>query len=202
MNGETIGIVNYKNAGNIKSVHKAVLEITNNVRLINSATDFKSVSKIILPGVGTFNKAMASLGSLGFVEELKQTNKPILGICVGMHILARLGYENGITDGLDLIDGEVQSIVSSHKVPHVGFNAINVVGGSTLLKGLNGKKFYFMHSYEFINYKNISALSNYMGHEFVSAIECKNVFGVQFHPEKSRQEGLMLLDNFSKIKVN
>ena len=199
MTEDSIGILNYKNAGNIHSVYKAALQVTSRVRLINTPRELNSVSKIILPGVGSYREAIASLQKLGFMDELKKTSQPILGICVGMQVLSRLGYENGLTPGLNLIDGEVKPIVCQNKVPHVGFNNINVVNESKLLKGLNGKKFYFMHSYEFVNYQNISALTDYMGHQFVSAIEKDNIFGVQFHPEKSRRDGITVLENFLKI---
>ena len=199
MKEQSIGILNYKNAGNIHSVYKAVLQVSNNVKLINTPAELNSVSKVILPGVGSYREAMESLESLGFVDELRNSDQPILGVCVGMQVLSNLGYENGLTKGLSLVDGEVKPIISQHKVPHVGFNAINVVNDSKLLKGLNGKGFYFMHSYEFVNYLNISALTDYRGHQFVSAIEKDNVFGVQFHPEKSRRNGLIVLENFLKI---
>ncbi len=196
-----IGIVNYGIAGNIHSVKKAIEKAGGNTLVINTPTDFDLVDKVVIPGVGSFKDAMQELSNDGFIEPLKFFNKPILGICLGMQILANLGFEYGKTKGLGLVDAEVKLILCDGKIPHMGFNKIQVVNPNILLDGLEEKEFYFMHSYEMVNYTNISALTEYRGHSIVSAICKNNLYGVQFHPEKSREAGIQLLSNFIKLKV-
>jgi imidazole glycerol phosphate synthase glutamine amidotransferase subunit len=116
-----------------------------------------------------------------------------------MQILATIGYEYGKTRGLGLIEAEVRPIHIDAKVPHVGFNKIDVICTNEILNGLEDEEFYFMHSYEMINYTDIAALTKYNKHSFVSAIHKENLYGVQFHPEKSREAGIRLLSNFIKL---
>jgi len=131
---------------------------------------------------------------------LKSTTKPILGICLGMQILSTLGFEYGKTKGLNFIEAEVKPILVDAKVPHVGFNTIELINSNEVLKGLENEEFYFMHSYEVVNYTNISSLTEYSGHKFVSSIQKNNVYGVQFHPEKSRDAGIKLFSNFINLQ--
>jgi len=116
-----------------------------------------------------------------------------------MQILADLGFEFGKTKGLALIDAEVKQILCDGKIPHMGFNKISVKAPNILLEGLEDKEFYFMHSYELVNYTDIIALTKYNDHSFVSAVHRGNLYGVQFHPEKSREAGIKLLSNFIKL---
>ena len=192
----TIGIINYGIAGNIHSIEKAIKKAGGSVTIINKKEDFNKVAKIVIPGVGSFKDAMQELDNDGFIEELKNFNKPILGICLGMQILSSLGFEYGKTKGLSMINAEVKPMLVDAKVPHMGFNTIEVVRSNKILAGLEEKEFYFMHSYEVVNYTDIIALTNYNGHKFVSAIHKDNIYGVQFHPEKSREAGLQLFKNF------
>ncbi len=194
-----IGIVNYGVAGNIYSVEKAIEKAGGSVLVINSPSDFHLVDKLVVPGVGSFKDAMQELNKDDFIESLKFFDKPILGICLGMQILAKLGFEYGKTNGLGLVDAEVKPIQCSGKVPHMGFNKIQVTKSCTLLDGIEEEEFYFMHSYEMVNYTDIVALTEYSGHSFVSAIHKENLYGVQFHPEKSREAGIKLLSNFVKL---
>ena len=194
-----IGIVNYGIAGNIHSIKKALDAAGANTVVINDAEQFNEVDKIVLPGVGSFKDAMNELENDGFIETLKNTQKPILGICLGMQILSTIGYEYGKTKGLNLINAEVKPILVDEKVPHVGFNHIKVVNKNILLDGLQDEEFYFMHSYEVVNYTNISSLTDYAGHQFVSAIQKDNIYGVQFHPEKSCEAGIKLFRNFVEL---
>ena len=196
----TIGIVNYGIAGNIHSVKKAIEKAGGNTLVINSPTDFGLVDKIVIPGVGSFKDAMHELENDGFIDPLKEFNKPILGICLGMQILAELGFEFGKTSGLGLINAEVKLILCDAKIPHMGFNKIRVINSNELLDGVENEEFYFMHSYEMVNYTDISALTKYDNHNFVSAIHKDNLYGVQFHPEKSRESGIKLLSNFIELK--
>ena len=195
-----IGIVNYGIAGNIHSIKKAIEAAGGEIVIINKCEQFDDVDKIVLPGVGSFNDAMQELKRCGFIEVLKETTKPILGICLGMQILSTLGFEYGKTKGLNRIEAEVKPILVDAKVPHVGFNIISVVNNNDVLLGLENEEFYFMHSYEVVNYLNIASLTTYSGHTFVSSVHKKNVYGVQFHPEKSRQAGIKLFSNFINLK--
>ncbi len=117
-----------------------------------------------------------------------------------MQILAELGFEYGKTRGLGLLNAEVKPVLCDSKIPHMGFNKIQVVNSNKVIKGLETEEFYFMHSYEMVNYTDISTLTKYGNHSFVSAIHKDNLYGVQFHPEKSRQAGIRLLSNFINLK--
>jgi imidazole glycerol-phosphate synthase subunit HisH len=194
-----IGIVNYGIAGNIHSVKKAVEKAGGNTLVINSPSDFNLVDKLVIPGVGSFKDAMQELESDNFIGPIQEFSKPILGICLGMQILADLGFEFGKTKGLGMIDAEVKPILCDGKIPHMGFNRIKITTPNILLEGVEDKEFYFMHSYEMVNYTDIAALTKYNNHSFVSAIHKENLYGVQFHPEKSREAGIRLLSNFIKL---
>jgi len=196
---DVIGIVNYGITGNIHSIKKAIIKAGGDVLIIDEPSNFDNVDKIVLPGVGSFKNAMKELKSDGFIEKLENFNKPILGICLGMQILSRIGFEYGENKGINLINAEVKPVLCNGKVPHVGFNSIKVTADNKLLFGLDNKEFYFMHSYEVINYTNIISLTEYSGHKFVSAINKNNIYGVQFHPEKSREAGISLFKNFIEL---
>ena len=194
-----IGIINYGIAGNIHSIKKAIEMAKGRILVINKPSDFDLVDKLVIPGVGSFKDAMQELENDNFIDSIQGFNKPILGICLGMQILADLGFEFGKTKGLGLIDAEVRPILCDGKIPHMGFNKISVKVPNILLKGVENEEFYFMHSYEMINYTDIAALTKYSDHIFVSAIHRENLYGVQFHPEKSREAGIKLLSNFIKL---
>jgi imidazole glycerol phosphate synthase glutamine amidotransferase subunit len=195
-----IGVVNYGIAGNIYSVKRAIEEARGEAFVINHVDDFGKADKIVIPGVGSFKESMKELEATGFVEKIVTFQGPILGICLGMQILSRLGFEFGVTKGLNLLEAEVKAIVCDGEIPHVGFNRINVVKGNKLLNGVEDEEFYFMHSYEMINYTNVAALTVYHGHSFVSSVHSGNLYGVQFHPEKSRDAGIRLLNNFVQLR--
>lgn len=195
---QKIGVINYGVAGNIRSIKKALEKIGAEVVVVNEAGQLDSIDKIVLPGVGSYPDAMKELSKAGFISPLMDVigHKPTLGICLGMQILSRVGFEFEKSTGLGVFDAEVKPIECDGRIPHMGFNQIKAQRDSALLKGLDGAYFYFMHSFELVNYKNILALTQYCQHEFVSAIQKDNVFGVQFHPEKSRDQGLELFKNF------
>jgi imidazole glycerol-phosphate synthase subunit HisH len=191
-----IGVINYGIAGNIHSIKKAIEKAGGEVLVLESKADFSKVDKVVIPGVGSFKDAMQELEKSSLIESLKDLDKPVLGICLGMQILAKLGFEYGKTAGLGLINAEVKPILCDAQVPHMGFNTLEVIKTNALLKGLEDKEFYFMHSFELVNYTDIVTLTEYAGHKFVSAIHKDNIYGVQFHPEKSRDAGIQLFKNF------
>lgn len=196
-----IGLINYGIAGNIHSIKKAIEKAGGVVKIINTKEELESVEKLVIPGVGSFKDAMQELQKSGLLDALKvaATTKPTLGICLGMQILSTLGFEYGKTKGLSLINAEVKPMIVDAKVPHMGFNKIDVVKSNRLLNGLENEEFYFMHSYEVVNYTNIVALTEYEGHKFVSSLQQNNLYGVQFHPEKSREAGIKLFKNFIEL---
>ena len=196
-----IGLIDYGIAGNIHSIKKAIEKAGGSVKIVNNEDELNSVDKIVIPGVGSFKDAMAELEKDTLLEPLKKAiqTKPTLGICLGMQILATLGFEYGKTKGLDAIKAEVKPMLVDAKVPHMGFNTIDVVKSNVLLNGLEDEEFYFMHSYEVVNYTEISSLTDYAGHKFVSSVQKDNVYGVQFHPEKSREAGIKLFKNFIEL---
>jgi len=195
-----IGIVNYGASGNIYSVEKALNRASGKTLIINNLEQFNQVDKVVLPGVGSFRNAMKQLKNAGFLEVLSKNKKPVLGICLGMQILSSLGFEYGQTKGLGFIKAEVRPMLVDAKIPHVGFNTIEVTKNNDILNGLENKEFYFMHSFEVINYTDITSLTEYAGHKFVSSIQKDNIYGVQFHPEKSRDAGIELLKNFINLE--
>lgn len=196
-----IGLINYGIAGNIYSIKKAIEKAGGTVKVVNNQDQLNSVDKIVIPGIGSFKDAMNELEQRELIESLKKAiqKKPTLGICLGMQILSTLGFEYGKTKGLNLIKAEVKPMLVDAKVPHVGFNNIEVVKSNQLLKGLENEEFYFMHSFEVVNYTEIVSLTDYAGHKFVSSIQKDNIYGVQFHPEKSREAGINLFKNFIEL---
>lgn len=191
-----VGLVNCGTGGNVASVSSALRAAGANVTELARPEDFNLVDKIVLPGVGGFNDCMSSLKKSGLDAAIKNFSGEILGICLGMQILGYVGFEHGVTKGLDLIDGEVKPMICEGKVPHVGFNKLEVLGDLPILHGISNEWFYFMHSYELVNYTDIIALTEYEHHKFVSAVQSRNCVGVQFHPEKSGDAGIQLFKNF------
>ena len=209
-----IAIIDYE-TGNLKSVSKALELASNNVlkrsniEIINSAKDLNNFDKVVLPGQGSFKQCFQSLNSIngildGLTDFVTVKKKPILGICVGMQLFSSFGDEDGGSDGLGWIKGKVKKISLkdlSLKLPHMGWNNIQISSNSKLLNGINNDShFYFVHSYSFDvdEKKYVSATTNY-SIEIVSAIEKENIFGTQFHPEKSQANGIKILENFIKI---
>ena len=209
-----IAIIDYE-SGNLKSVSKAVELASNNtlnksdVKIINSANELKNFDKIVLPGQGSFKQCYQSLLSIeGMIDELTsavlEKQKPILGICVGMQLFSSYGEEDGGSKGFDWIKGKVNKINLTDKnlkLPHMGWNNISINQKSKLFSGIeNESHFYIVHSFAFDveNEQFISAKTNYST-EIVSAVEKDNIFGTQFHPEKSQTNGIKLLENFVKL---
>ena len=200
-----IGVIDY-GLGNIKAFLNVYKKLNIPATKIKNKKDFEKISKVILPGVGSFDQAMNKLNNSGLRDELENKvlhhNIPILGICVGMQMLAD-SSEEGSLNGLGWINGNVKkfditNIPYKTKIPHMGWNNIIPNESNLIMKGFNNdSKFYFLHSYyvECKNERNIISETHY-GEKFSSAINKKNIFGVQFHPEKSHNNGVNLLKNF------
>ncbi len=198
-----VGLVGLSLAGNLLSIEKSVSRFGWTPVLIESPKDLDHIEKLIIPGVGTFAEAMATLHQKNVVQAIRTfaETKPVMGICLGMQLLASLGFEYGVTEGLNLIDAEVKKVECRDKLPHLGFNKIQQTTSTCpLFKGVQPQDdFYFMHSYEMVNYRDVAALTQYGGHTFVSAVHKQHVFGVQFHPEKSREPGQTIFRNFLEL---
>jgi imidazole glycerol-phosphate synthase subunit HisH len=203
-----IVIIDY-GLGNLRAFINLYERLNIQVKVARVPDDLRDASKIILPGVGAFDYAMMQLNRSGMRDELEKQvllNKiPIVGICVGMQMLAK-SSEEGKLPGLGWIDGRVKlfdasTIPYKTRLPHMGWNTINPVNGIPLLSGFNKEsRFYFLHSFYFVcnNEQDVIATTEY-GIVFASAVRKENVFGIQFHPEKSHFNGIQLLNNFSKF---
>ena len=206
-----VTIVDY-NSGNISSVINSFKEVAGDrvkIEVTSDLSKIKSSDKVVLPGQGSFKSCVDSLNNInGLVETLNDfviiKKKPILGICVGLQMFADVGYEEIETKGLGWISGKVSKIDNQngkYKLPHIGWNQINIVKESKIFKGIeNNSHMYFVHSYEFVpEYKNVvSSITDYASN-IVCSIEKENIFGTQFHPEKSDKLGLKIIDNFLNI---
>ncbi len=203
-----VTIVDYK-SGNISSVINSFKEVARDkikIEITSDINKIKSSDKVVLPGQGSFKSCIEALNGIsGLVETLNDfainDKKPLLGICVGLQMFADVGFEETETKGLGWISGKVTKIDNQngkYKLPHIGWNEIKIVKESKIFRGIKDKShMYFVHSYEFVpNDKNtISATINYSS-SHVCAVEKDNIFGTQFHPEKSDKTGLKLINNF------
>ncbi|MBI4971500.1 MAG: imidazole glycerol phosphate synthase subunit HisH [Candidatus Omnitrophica bacterium] len=200
-----ITIIDY-NMGNIRSVFNALGDLGAEVIVTNKKEDIDKADKIILPGVGAFGEGMDHLRVLGLVEVLDDNvmkrKKPFLGICLGMQLVADVGFEFGANKGLGWVSGEVKKLeVKNVSLPHIGWNDIAKKRDCPLLQNLpDSADFYFVHSYHVVpsSADVIAASCDYEG-AFASVIHKENIYGVQFHPEKSQKAGKVLLENFIKI---
>lgn len=191
-----VGLIEYKSAGNLYNVEKALKGAGAQVIRISAPQDLNNVDKLVIPGVGSYQHAITDLKNHSLDSSIRAFKGDILGICIGMQILSDLGYEGGIHEGMSMIRGEVKAIETSLPVPNVGFRNLKHVKKSKLFTGILNEEFYFMHSYEFVNYTDLTSLVEYGNHQIVASVEVDNVYGLQFHPEKSRAAGIKLLENF------
>ena len=200
-----ISIINY-GLGNVLAFYNIYKKLNIESQVVSSSSELESATKIILPGVGSFDWAMDKLNKSGMRETLDhlvlEKNIPVMGICVGMQMMAN-SSEEGQKEGLGWFDAKVKKIKSDKKIdlPHMGWNEINIKNDSTLFQGLqNNARFYFLHSYYFETNEDECILceTNYGG-LFTSAAKKNNIFAIQFHPEKSHQWGECILKNFSKL---
>ena len=203
---KTVAIVDY-GMGNIDSVARAVRELGCRADITRRPEDFAAAHSLILPGVGAFGDGMASLRLDGLDQALGEQVRqgiPTLGICLGMQLLASEGDEGGVHQGLGWIQGRVERFVpteAGERIPHVGWNEVRQARPSVLFDGIeDGKDFYFVHSYHFVpgSPEHVLATTPYCG-GCVSVVNRDNVYGVQFHPEKSQRVGMRLLQNFLSL---
>ncbi len=206
-----VTIVDY-NSGNISSVINSFKEVAQdkvNIEVTADLKKIKSSDKVVLPGQGSFKSCVDALNKInGLIEALTEfaisSKKPLLGICVGLQMFADIGYEETETKGLGWISGKVLKIDNQngkYKLPHIGWNQINIVKQSKIFKNIeNNSHMYFVHSYEFIpNDKNVISATTDYSSNIVCSVEKENIFGTQFHPEKSDKLGLNIIDNFINI---
>ena len=206
-----VTIVDY-NSGNISSVINSFKEVAKdkvNIEVTADLSKIKSSDKIVLPGQGSFKSCVDALNKInGLTEALHEfainNKKPLLGICVGLQMFADIGYEETETKGLGWISGKVSKVDNQngkYKLPHIGWNQINIVKQSKLFENItNNSHMYFVHSYEFIpEDKNVISATTDYSSNIVCSIQKENIFGTQFHPEKSDKLGLKIIDNFINI---
>ena len=203
-----VTIVDY-NSGNISSVINSFREVAKdkvNIEVTSNLDKIKSSDKIVLPGQGSFKSCVDALNKInGLTDILNEfamnDKKPLLGICVGLQMFADIGYEETETKGLGWISGKVSKIDNQngkYKLPHIGWNQINIVKESEIFNDIeNNSHMYFVHSYEFIpKDKNVILATTDYSSNIVCSVEKENIFGTQFHPEKSDKLGLKIIKNF------
>lgn len=199
-----IGIINY-GIGNIRSLYNSIKNLEFEVDILSEPKSLKNYDKFFLPGVGSFNSAMNLINKLGWENEIKENvlhnKKSIFGICLGMQIFLSTGREHGETEGLNLIDGEVlhlNDVGCRLQTPHIGWNEINIKKKNYFFDNIPDRSnFYFVNSYaaNVQNDEDLIATTNY-DINFTSVICKENIFGTQFHPEKSSKAGRQLINNF------
>jgi len=204
-------IVDY-NSGNISSVINSFKEAAKdkvNIKVTSDLSSIKSSDKVVLPGQGSFKSCVDALNNIGgLVDALNEfaiiNKKPLLGICVGLQMFADIGYEETETKGLGWISGKVSKINNQNgkfKLPHIGWNQLNITKQSKIFKDIkNNSHMYFVHSYELIpNDRDVVSATTDYSSNIVCSVEKENIFGTQFHPEKSDRIGLKIIDNFINL---
>jgi len=198
-----VGLIDY-GAGNQTGVRNALEHIGATPLVVRTPNDLEQATHLVLPGVGAFKHTMHLLHERGLDEAIRlqvaQKNKPLLGICVGMQVLAREGHEFESSAGLGLIDATVEKIDvcnTEARLPHIGWNDVSVSRSCPLLDGLEHPTFYFAHSYRMLTEDDSNSMASCdYGTGVTAVVQKGNVFGVQFHPEKSQHDGLQILRNF------
>lgn len=199
-----VAIINY-GIGNIRSLFNSLKKIEIDAEIIVNPESISKFNKVFLPGVGSYKDAINMIKKKGWDKPIKNFSldkkNSLFGICVGMQILSTYGYEHGKSDGLNIIEGHVQPLNTlgcNLKLPHIGWNNIKILNNSLITENIPDEaNFYFVNSYAYklMNSERLIATSNY-GIEFPSIIKRGNIFGTQFHPEKSSKAGIQILKNF------
>ena len=200
-----IAIIDY-DAGNIKSVEKACQYLGQNVKVTRDRDEIMSASHVILPGVGAFGDAMSHLKEYQLIQtiyDVVEKKTPFLGICLGLQLLFERSDESRGVNGLGILPGEIVESPSAPglKIPHMGWNSLNITPGSRLFKGIEKNPYvYFVHSYYLkAGRPSDVAAKTWYSVDIDASVESGNVFACQFHPEKSSQTGLQILKNFTEI---
>lgn len=199
-----ITVIDY-GAGNLRSVEKALLFLGEQVKMTSDPKEVLRADKIILPGVGAFGDAMQKLNEKGLSDTIREALEkgiPLLGICLGLQLLFEGSDETPDVSGLSILKGRILRIPDKKgfKVPHVGWNSLKIEKDAALFRGIpNGSYMYFVHSYYLRTEEDIVAATTDYGVEIHASIQKKNLFACQFHPEKSGEAGLRLLQNFASL---
>ncbi|MBP1948517.1 imidazole glycerol phosphate synthase subunit HisH [Virgibacillus litoralis] len=198
-----IALIDY-GAGNIKSLQFALTKLNLDSCLTTDKQTIKNATAIILPGVGAFKDAIEALGELDLIRTIQQeasSGKPLLGICLGMQLFYERSYEDGDWQGIGLLHGDVKRITDSVKVPHMGWNTLSHQHKTPLLNNIKEDAYvYFVHSYAVGSYQQEDLVSSAdYGGLIPAVVQKENIIGMQFHPEKSGEVGLQLLQNFGEM---
>ena len=197
-----IGILKLPNRGNLNSIKDALEYCDANAGFIETNDDFNKFDKIVLPGVGAFNKTIENIIDKDMKNELvvNVKNKITLGICLGMQLFAKSSDEIQLTEGLNILNCNVKKIKTKYPLPIMGYNNIKITSDNKLLKNIDeSDQFYFMHSYAVSSTENQIASVKYHNTEYTAAVAKDNVFGVQFHIEKSKKSGIKVINNFLNL---
>ena len=197
-----IGILKLPNRGNLNSIKDALEYCDANAGFIETNDDFNKFDKIVLPGVGAFNKTIENIIDKDMKNELvvNVKNKITLGICLGMQLFAKSSDEIQLTEGLNILNCNVKKIKTKYPLPIMGYNNIKITSDNKLLKNIDeSDQFYFMHSNAISSTENQIASVKYHNTEYTAAVAKDNVFGVQFHIEKSKKSGIKVINNFLNL---
>jgi len=201
----TVAIIDYK-MGNLRNVQKSLEWVGCKTVITNDPALIRTAAGVILPGVGAFADAIINLTKMNLIDVIQEVideGKPLLGICLGLQLLFEYSEENGYYEGLKIFKGGVKRIPAGLKVPHMGWNQLNIKKETPILDGVADKTAcYFVHSYHVVPEEDIVAATVDYGQEIVAVVAKDNVFGIQFHPEKSSQAGLGILRNYRKLVEN
>ncbi len=197
-----IAIIDY-GMGNLRSVQKAFEYLGNKAVITQQPSEIQKADKVVLPGVGAFRDAMQTIKQKGIdkvLYDVVEEKKPLLGICLGMQMFFEKSYEYGEHKGLGILQGEIVKLPENVKIPHMGWNSLNIKKKSPLFEGLSQEPYvYFVHSYHLNTEADIVSATTYYGKEIQVAAQKENVFALQFHPEKSGDVGLNILQNFGRL---
>ena len=197
-----ITIIDYK-SGNLKSISNGFKKIGADFQITDDKETIANSDYLVLPGVGAFGSAMENLEPFkDVIFEHVNDDKPFLGVCLGQQVLMSSSEESPGVKGLDLFKGHVEKLPEGVKIPHMGWNRLNVTNDSPILEGIDGEYFYFVHSYHVVpDDDNIIAGTCDYGGDVVASLSQNNLFSTQFHPEKSGIAGLKILKNFTKLEI-
>ena len=196
-----ITIIDYK-SGNLRSISNSFKKIGSEAIITSDASEISNADYLVLPGVGAFGTAMENIEPFkDLIFEHINDGKPFLGICLGLQVLLSSSEESPGVKGLDIFKGNVEKIPEGRKIPHMGWNQLKQIKPCPILDGVDGKDFYFVHSYHAVleDESNLSAVCDY-GLNLTAAVSRDNVFATQFHPEKSGEPGLKILRNFVNLE--